>query len=142
MKYGIELIIEGKTCTFEADFESSGQVVIAYYNAMVSMRHMMSTGLLINGATVIGATLGVLAASQVEAPILIAYGVSIPSLNGVVWDVTADKIWLRRNGKLTICTPQAFELLLKRAFADEKNRLVEQLKVSRETAAPPAPVAS
>lgn len=142
MKYGIELIIEGKTCTFEADFESNSQVVIAFYNSVVSMRKMMSTGLLMNGACVLGTVLGVVAAAQAEAPILIAYGVSIPSLNGIVWDVTADKIWLRRDAKLTVCTPLAFEALLKRAMLEEKARLEEQLNVSRETAAPPAPVAS
>jgi hypothetical protein len=116
--------------------------VIAFYNSVVAMRRMMSTGLLVNGACVIGATLGVIAAAQVEAPILIAYGVSIPSLNGIVWDVTEDKIWLRREAKLTICTPLAFEALLKRAMMEEKKRLEEELRVSRETAAPPAPVAA
>lgn len=139
MKYGIELNIEGKITTFEADFESNGQVVIAFYNSVATMRRMQSTGLLINGACVVGTVMGVLAAAQEASPIIIAYGLSIPSLNGIVWDVTKDKISLRRDGKVTLCTPPAFEALLHRAYQEEKKRMQEKLdSVSRETVAPPA----
>jgi len=106
-KYAIELLIDDKPTTFETEFEAKSSILRVFWDAIVFMRQQLSHGVMTNGATVIGSIAAVMASATPSAVIL-CYGMSIPATPGVVYDVTRDKIYLRRDGKSTLVKPEVF----------------------------------